>query len=42
MAVATPEEQRTLLAKVPLPARVLWRLSGRRSHARLEARLYGA
>jgi hemerythrin-like domain-containing protein len=42
MAVATPEEQRTLLTKAPLPARVLWRLSGRRSHARREARLYGA
>lgn len=42
MAVATPEEQRTLLTKAPLPARLLWRLSGRRSHARWEARLYGA
>ena len=42
MAVATPEEQRTLLTKAPLPARLLWRLSGRRSHARREARLYGA
>ncbi|MFD9325742.1 hypothetical protein [Streptomyces sp. NPDC060065] len=42
MAVATPEEQRTLLAKAPLPARLLWRLSGRRSHGRWEARLYGA
>ncbi|MER5786821.1 hemerythrin domain-containing protein [Streptomyces sp. NPDC001980] len=41
MAVATPDEQRTLLTKAPLPARVLWRLSGRRSHARREARLYG-
>ncbi|MGW0949569.1 hemerythrin domain-containing protein [Streptomyces sp. NPDC002623] len=41
MAVATPEEQRTLLTKAPLPARVLWRLSGRRSYARREARLYG-
>lgn len=42
MAVATPEEQRALLTKAPLPARVLWRLSGRRSHARWEARLHGA
>ncbi|WP_406356385.1 hemerythrin domain-containing protein [Streptomyces sp. NBC_00658] len=42
MAVATPEEQRTLLTKAPIPARLLWRLSGRRSHARWEARLYGA
>ncbi|MGW1784642.1 hemerythrin domain-containing protein [Streptomyces sp. NPDC002143] len=42
MAVATPEEQRALLTKAPLPARVLWRLSGRRSHARWEARLYRA
>ncbi|WP_051741139.1 hemerythrin domain-containing protein [Streptomyces xylophagus] len=41
MAVATPEEQRALLTKAPLPARVLWRLSGRRSHARWEARLRG-
>ncbi|XUL92645.1 hemerythrin domain-containing protein [Streptomyces galilaeus] len=39
MAVATPEEQRTLLTKAPAPARLLWRLSGRRSHARREARL---
>lgn len=42
MAVATPDEQRTLLAKAPLPARVLWRLTGRRSHTRREARLRGA
>ena len=42
MAVATPEEQLTLLAKVPLPARLLWRLSGRRSYARWKASLYGA
>ena len=42
MATATADERRTLLAKAPLPARVLWRLSGRRSHARWEARLYGA
>lgn len=42
MAVATPEEQQTILTKAPLPARVLWRLSGRRSHARWEARLHGA
>jgi hypothetical protein len=42
MAVATPEEQRAILAKAPLPARLLWRLSGRRSHARWEARLRGA
>jgi iron-sulfur cluster repair protein YtfE (RIC family) len=42
MAVATPEEQRALLTKAPLPARVLWRLAGRRSHARWEARLHGA
>ncbi|WP_405576643.1 hemerythrin domain-containing protein [Streptomyces sp. NBC_01092] len=41
MAVARPEEQRTFLSKAPLPARILWRLSGRRSHARWEARLYG-
>ncbi|MGW3291006.1 hemerythrin domain-containing protein [Streptomyces sp. NPDC001002] len=41
MAVATPEEQRTILTKAPLPARVLWRLTGRRAHARWEARLYG-
>ncbi|MFI6407224.1 hemerythrin domain-containing protein [Streptomyces sp. NPDC050548] len=39
MAVATPEEQRTLLTKAPAPAPLLWRLSGRRSHARWEARL---
>jgi hemerythrin-like domain-containing protein len=42
MAVATPEEQRTLLTKAPPPARLLWRLSGRRSYTRWEARLYGA
>ncbi|MGW0834176.1 hemerythrin domain-containing protein [Streptomyces prunicolor] len=42
MAVATPEEQQTLLTKAPLPARVLWRLTGRRSHTRREARLRGA
>ncbi|MFI5882698.1 hemerythrin domain-containing protein [Streptomyces sp. NPDC051554] len=42
MAVATPEEQRAILTKAPLPARVLWRLTGRRSHARREARLRGA
>ncbi|MCI3277808.1 hemerythrin domain-containing protein [Streptomyces cylindrosporus] len=42
MAVATPAERRTFLAKAPLPARILWRLSGRRAHARREARLYGA
>ncbi|WP_405970145.1 hemerythrin domain-containing protein [Streptomyces sp. NBC_00988] len=42
MAVATPEEQRAILTKAPLPARVLWRLTGRRSHARREARLHGA
>jgi iron-sulfur cluster repair protein YtfE (RIC family) len=42
MAVATPEEQRTLLTKAPLPARLLWRLSGRRSYARMKARLYRA
>jgi len=42
MAVATPEEKRTLLTKAPLPARLLWRLSGRRSHARWRARVYGA
>jgi iron-sulfur cluster repair protein YtfE (RIC family) len=42
MAVATPEEQQTILTKAPLPARLLWRLSGRRSHARWEARLHGA
>jgi hemerythrin-like domain-containing protein len=42
MAVATPEEQRAILTKAPLPARVLWRLAGRRSHARWEARLHGA
>lgn len=42
MAVATPEEQRAILTKAPLPARILWRLSGRRSHARWEARLHGA
>jgi iron-sulfur cluster repair protein YtfE (RIC family) len=41
MAVATPEEQRKILTKAPLPARLLWRLSGRRSHARWEARLHG-
>ena len=41
MSVATPEEQLTLLTKAPLPARLLWRLSGRRSYARWEARLYG-
>ncbi|WP_019069626.1 hemerythrin domain-containing protein [Streptomyces hokutonensis] len=41
MAVATPEEQRTLLTKAPAPARLLWRLSGRRAHARREARLRG-
>ncbi|MEV0485313.1 hemerythrin domain-containing protein [Streptomyces sp. NPDC050508] len=41
MAVATPEEQQTILTKAPLPARLLWRLSGRRSHARWEARLHG-
>ncbi|MDV9169325.1 hemerythrin domain-containing protein [Streptomyces sp. W16] len=40
MAVATPEEQRTLLTKAPAPARLLWRLSGRRAHARREARLH--
>ena len=40
MAVATPEEQLTLLTKVPLPARLLWRLSGRRSYARWKASLY--
>lgn len=34
MAAATPEEQQTLLTKAPPPARVLWRLSGRRSYAR--------
>ncbi|MBK3564295.1 hemerythrin domain-containing protein [Streptomyces sp. MBT62] len=39
MAVATPEEQRTLLTKAPAPARLLWSLSGRRSHARREAGL---
>ncbi|WP_406130303.1 hemerythrin domain-containing protein [Streptomyces sp. NBC_00989] len=39
MAVATPEEQRAILAKAPLPARLLWRLTGRRSHARWKARL---
>ncbi|MEV0738254.1 hypothetical protein AB0I51_20265 [Streptomyces sp. NPDC050549] len=39
MAVATPEEQRTLLTNAPAPARLLWRLSGRRAHARREARL---
>ncbi|MFE2421914.1 hypothetical protein [Streptomyces hokutonensis] len=37
--MATPEEQRTLLAKAPAPARLLWRLFGRRAHARREARL---
>jgi iron-sulfur cluster repair protein YtfE (RIC family) len=42
MAVATPEEQQTILTKAPLPARLLWRLSGRRSQARWEARLHGA
>jgi hypothetical protein len=42
MAIATPQEQRLLLAKAPLPARLLWRLFGRRSYARWEARLYGA
>ena len=42
MAVATPEEQLTLLTKVPLPARLLWRISGRRSYARWKASLYGA
>ena len=42
MAVATPDEQRAILTKAPLPARILWRLSGRRSHARWEARLHGA
>ncbi|MCX5243532.1 hemerythrin domain-containing protein [Streptomyces prunicolor] len=42
MAVATPEERQTLLTKAPLPARVLWRLTGRRSHTRREARLRGA
>lgn len=42
MAVATPEEQRAILTKAPLPARVLWRLAGRRSYARWEARLHGA
>jgi len=41
MAVATPDEQRTLLTKAPAPARLLWRLSGRRAHARREARLRG-
>jgi len=40
-AVATPEEQRTLITKAPLPARLSWRLSGRRSHVRWEARLRG-
>ena len=39
--VATPDEQRTLLTKAPAPARLLWRLSGRRAHARREARLRG-
>jgi len=42
MAVATPEEQRAILTKAPLPARILWRLTGRRSYARWEARLRGA
>jgi len=42
MAVATPDEQQTILTKAPLPARLLWRLSGRRSQARWEARLHGA
>ncbi|MEV6537673.1 hemerythrin domain-containing protein [Streptomyces sp. NPDC051665] len=42
MAVATPDEQQAILAKAPLPARVLWRLTGRRSYARWEARLHGA
>ncbi|MEV6767253.1 hemerythrin domain-containing protein [Nocardia sp. NPDC051030] len=41
LAVATPEERKAFLAKAPVPARVLWRLVGRRAHARAEARLYG-
>jgi hemerythrin-like domain-containing protein len=42
MAVANPEEQHTILTKAPLPARVMWRLIGRRSYARSQARLRGA
>ncbi|MCX4903967.1 hemerythrin domain-containing protein [Streptomyces sp. NBC_00878] len=42
MAAATPEEQRMFLSKVPKIAVVLWRLSGRRSYARLQAQLHGA
>ncbi|MFJ2830426.1 hypothetical protein ACIPC1_23165 [Streptomyces sp. NPDC087263] len=42
MAGATPEEQLALRTKAPLPARLLWPLSGRRSHARRRARLHGA
>jgi hypothetical protein len=42
MATATPEERRTILTKAPLPARLMWRLFGRRSYARSQARLHGA
>lgn len=41
LAIATPEERKAFLAKAPAPARLLWRLVGRRAHARNEARLYG-
>lgn len=41
LAVATPEERQAILAKAPMLARVLWRLVGRRAHARAEAQLYG-
>jgi hemerythrin-like domain-containing protein len=38
---ATPEEAAELMRKVPPPARLIWRLIGRRQHARRTRRLRG-
>ena len=39
---ATTEQRNLLMAQLPLPARVLWRLVGRRDFARAYRRIYGA
>ncbi|MFI1917424.1 hypothetical protein [Nocardia sp. NPDC020380] len=40
--IATPAERDMFLRKVPLIARVMWRLVGRRAHQRAKLRLYGS
>ncbi|SNY14928.1 hypothetical protein SAMN05421748_1011245 [Paractinoplanes atraurantiacus] len=36
---ATPEEEKRFMAELPLPARLMWRLGGRRAYAKARDRV---